>query len=57
MQLETVSDSGCSWLLAVDNASAAESTVDDNRWSAQGPVLYGPRGGEGVQVYRLLASR
>ena len=57
MRLETVSDSGCSWLLAVDNASAVASTVDDNRWSAQGPVLYGPRGGEGVQVYRLLASR
>jgi hypothetical protein len=57
MRLETVSDSGCSWLLAVDNASAVASTVDDNRWSAQGPVLYGPRGGEGVQVYRLLADR
>ena len=57
MHLETDRDSACRWLLAVDNASESVWAVDDNRWSAQGPVLYGPRGGEGVQVYRLLADR
>jgi hypothetical protein len=52
-------DSGkCPWLLTVPspiNADAeTENSIDTERWAVTGAVIQGPRGGEGVQVYRRL---
>ena len=45
---------GCPWLLSADQSDRLEVGVDSLSWESRGPVLYGPRGGEGVQVYRRL---
>ncbi len=56
----------CPWLLTVpapaptqspadlDTEDEAENAIDLERWAVTGEVIQGPRGGEGVQVYRRL---
>lgn len=46
--------SHCPWLVVVDSPYNLVPAVNPLQWMAHGQAHFGPRGGEGVQVYRRL---
>lgn len=48
------SESDCPWLLATEQPDTYELGINGLRWESLGPVLYGPRGGEGIQIYQRI---